>query len=163
MTFHGLKIAFTAFLSLSLIACQTITVRPDGGAGKLSTPPDYQASHHFFLGGLIGEAVIPVGKICPGKKAVQLQSQTTFLNGIVPFLISLAAFAVAINVAAELFAKAKAKGTASEDISDVFLAAGLIALPALLSTAYTPKTAKVWCGEEKTAKSAVGAGLLEAI
>ena len=159
MTFPGLKIAFTALLSLSLIACQTITVRPDGAAGKLSTPPDYQASHHFFLGGLIGEAVIPVGKICPGKKAVQLQSQTTFLNGIVPFLISLVGFAVAITVAAELFAKA----TANEDISDAFLAAGLIALPVLLSTAYTPKTAKVWCGEEKTAKSAVGAGLLEAI
>ena len=147
----------TAVLTFSLISCQTITIRPDGAPGKLSSPPDYQKTRHFFLGGLIGEAVVPVGKICAGKKAVQLQSQTTFIDGLVPTLISVTGGGfVAFALFEDVFS-----GTAN--LTSLAVTTALMALAvSLAATIYTPKTAKVWCGEEKTAQSG-GVRLLEAI
>ena len=121
--------------------------------GKLASPPDYQETQHFFLGGLIGESVIPVGQICAGKGgARQLQSQTTFLNSLIP--ASIAALGAMIALGGELsFYRAES------DSGENLALSGDIALPirspliltgaALMILApliYTPKTAKVWCG-----------------
>ena len=149
-------------LTFSLISCQTVTIRPDGAPGKLTSPPDYQKTRHFFLGGLIGEAVVPTGKICAGKKAVQLQSQTTFIDGLVPVLISVAGTSLVIFSAFSSLFDDMSSGTAAP--TRLATTTALMALAvSLAATIYTPKTAKVWCGEEKTAQSGGGVRLLEAI
>jgi hypothetical protein len=69
---------FAAFL---LAGCASVTVRPNGGA-KTSAKPDYQQSKNYFFWGLAGEHTIDVTTICEGKTVEQIQSQYTFVNGL---------------------------------------------------------------------------------
>ena len=150
-----LKALLVACLCFSFISCQTITIRPDGKAGKLTSPPDYQETRHFFFGGVWGEAVIPAGKICMGKKVRQLQSQTTFWNGLIPGLIRSggAFWATYFGIKAII-----------EDSPASFVGALLTgSFVILASLIYVPKTAKVWCEKHKTAQEDGGGRLLEAI
>lgn len=150
----GIKTAYKAILSfllaISLISCQTVTISPEGKP-KLFSPPDYQQTQHFFLGGLIGEAVVPAGEICKGSPVAQLQSQTTFINGLWPSLVVITGMVVAYVVlfgsVAEMM---KADSTPSgEDLGTLVLTGVLVSFGSVLaSTIYTPKTAKVWCGEK---------------
>lgn len=68
-------------LALSTAACTTVTIRPTGGA-PLSTEPTYESSKAFFLGGLIGHAKVNVAEICGSKGVSQMQTQQTFLDGL---------------------------------------------------------------------------------
>ena len=122
-----------AAAGLSLISCETLTVRPDGGTEKLSRPPDYQKSYPFFWGGLAGEAAVPVGKICQGRKALQLQSQITLKDAFFPALIGLSGPAAAV-----LFSKS------------LWIVAAVSPLAAMI---YSPKTVKVWCERENPAET----------
>ena len=92
---------------------------------------------------------MPAGKICGEKPVVQMQSQTTFLDGLWPVLTGLAVATVGVF---GLFSLAEMWESGDPKISDdevaAFTGTGLlVALGATLaSLIYTPKTAKVWCG-----------------
>lgn len=77
-----IKLWSVALIAAGLLAgCATVTARPDGGA-KTSRKPDYQVSKNYFFWGLAGVHTIDVADVCDGKPAEQLQSQFTFLNGL---------------------------------------------------------------------------------
>ena len=146
----GLKALLNLCLMASLISCQTITVSPEGKP-KLSSPPDYQQTQHFFLGGLIGEAVVPAGEICKERSVAQLQSQTTFLNGLWPWLGSLTGMVVGSVVFLGSVTGMMEVGSAPSGAEAAeLLGAGFLVLVGTMLAAviYTPKTAKVWCGEK---------------
>lgn len=71
-----------AGLVACLSACSTVTITPDGRS-RLLGEPNYQDSKPFFLGGLIGEHHVDVLAICGGKEPAQMQSQQTFVDGMV--------------------------------------------------------------------------------
>ena len=61
-------------LLLSLAACNTVTVVPNGG-WRRSGNPTYEERKNYFLAGLIGDHRINVREVCGDREAVQLQSQ----------------------------------------------------------------------------------------
>lgn len=67
--------------ALAVSACSTVTINPDGRA-KLVSEPSYQDSKSFFFWGLVGEHHVDVQRICNGKEPVQMQSQQTFVDGL---------------------------------------------------------------------------------
>lgn len=62
-------------------ACSTVTVNPRG-AQKRSSSPTYSERHHYGFWGLTGEKWIDVKDVCDGAKPVQMQAQTSFLDGL---------------------------------------------------------------------------------
>lgn len=77
--------ALIGLIALSLSACSTVTIKPDGQQ-KVSHEPTYQESKAFFLFGIIGEKHINVTEICNEKDPVQMQSQQTFVDGLLTVL-----------------------------------------------------------------------------
>ena len=75
------KLALCSAILLLCSACATVTIRPDGGA-RINSTPTFEQSYGFFLGGLIGEANIEVSKICKDKTPTQMQTEFTFVNGL---------------------------------------------------------------------------------
>lgn len=73
--------ALIGLIALSLSACSTVTIKPHGQE-KIVDKPTYQESQAFFLFGTIGEKHINVTEICNGKDPVQMQSQQTFVDGL---------------------------------------------------------------------------------
>ena len=146
----SLKALLSLCLAASLISCQTITISPEG-KHKLSSPPDYQQTQHFFLGGLIGEAVVPAGEICKDRSVAQLQSQTTFINSIWPWLGTITGMVVGgVLVSGSVVGMMEASSTPSGADTAALAGMGMLVLlgTLLAATIYTPKTAKVWCGEK---------------
>ena len=146
---NSLKSLLSLCLAASLISCQTITISPEGKP-KLSSPPDYQQTQHFFLGGLIGEAVVPAGEICKDRSVAQLQSQTTFVNGIWPWLGTITGMVVGVFLVGGSVAGMMDGSTPSGADAAALVGTGVLVLfgTMLAATIYTPKTAKVWCGEK---------------
>lgn len=68
-----------------LSACSTVTIR-DHGTEKVSSEPSYSSSKAFFFWGLAGSAHINTTAICHGKRPVQMQSQKTFVDGLLSVL-----------------------------------------------------------------------------
>jgi len=71
-------------LALTIVAftgCSTVTMNKNG-ADKLSTNPTYEDSKAYYLGGLIGENHINTKEICQDKGIKQMQSEQTFLDGL---------------------------------------------------------------------------------
>ena len=68
-------------LALSMSACSTVTINQEGQQ-KLVSKPTYEESKPFYLWGLVGDQHIDVTKICDGKEPVQMQSQQTFVDGL---------------------------------------------------------------------------------
>ncbi len=96
-----IRICLVVAISLSLGACSSVSVRPEGGA-KLTTAPTYLDSKPFYLFGLIGRHEVDVNAVCEGAEVLQMQTVRTmndYLIGFVTWFI------------------------------------------------YSPRTAKVWCGE----------------
>lgn len=63
-------------LLITLSACSSVTVRPNGGLKDVSMP-HYLDSKKYYLWGSIGEHDIYVTKICGDKKVKQMQSIMT--------------------------------------------------------------------------------------
>ncbi len=80
-----------ALLAVGLSACSTITISPEGG-GKLTVKPTYEESKPFYFWGLSGEHRVDVLKVCDDKEPLQMQSQLTFVDGILG-LITLGIYA----------------------------------------------------------------------
>lgn len=68
-------------LTLATTGCYSVTSRPDGGF-KVATKPDFEQRQDFFLWGLVGESHIDVQSVCANGKATQMQSQLTFVDGL---------------------------------------------------------------------------------
>lgn len=74
---------YILYIFLFLISsCQTVTISPDGKKTTLSSTPTYERSHNFFLWGLVGESNINVEEICTERSVKQMQTQQTFVNGL---------------------------------------------------------------------------------
>ncbi|MGC2165014.1 MAG: Bor family protein [Gallionella sp.] len=76
-----IKRSVPILLILLLVGCSTVTIQPQQ-SGKLVTQPTYEESKNFFFWGLAGEFRFDVTKICSGKKVTQMQTQQTFVNGL---------------------------------------------------------------------------------
>jgi hypothetical protein len=66
---------------LSIAGCSTVTIKPEG-SNKLSSQPTYEESKSFYFFGLSGEHRIDVAKVCGDKKVAQMQTQQTFVDGL---------------------------------------------------------------------------------
>jgi len=76
----GKKLLICASLAI-LAGCSTVTIHPKQSA-ELTTEPTYQERKSFYLAGLIGEERVNVSEVCEEKEAVQMQSQQTFVDGL---------------------------------------------------------------------------------
>jgi hypothetical protein len=68
-------------LVLLLSGCFTQTVRFDA-APKDASEPQYEETLDFYLWGFFPSHVVDVQRVCAGRPASQLQSRTTFVNGL---------------------------------------------------------------------------------
>jgi hypothetical protein len=78
---------FAAALCALALGCQTVTVNP-AGTVKRTTAPTVAARKSFFIWGLVGNHRVDAVAACSGRKPVQMQAQTTFVDavlGIVTF------------------------------------------------------------------------------
>jgi hypothetical protein len=64
-----------------LAGCAKVTIRPEGGE-KTTAKPDYEKSKPYFFWGLVKEYTIDVQEICENKGVDQIQSQHTFVDGL---------------------------------------------------------------------------------
>ncbi|GAA3939872.1 Bor family protein [Litoribacillus peritrichatus] len=86
-----LRTFIIAGLYLMLMACSSVTIHPTA-TFKYSSEPTYQDSRHFFFWGLVGQTRVDVKQICQQKRVVQMQSQATFVDGLLT-LITLGIYA----------------------------------------------------------------------
>jgi Bor protein len=81
----------TTVLAASLVGCSTVTIQPKP-IPKLVSSPTYQESKSFYLNGLVGKSTIDTKAVCDGKNVKQMQTQLTFLDGVLT-LITLGIYA----------------------------------------------------------------------
>jgi hypothetical protein len=65
--------------------CSTVTINKQGDR-KISSTPTYQDSKPFFLWGLVGDHTVDVSQVCTNGEATQMQTQHTFLDGLLGFV-----------------------------------------------------------------------------
>ncbi|NRB37052.1 MAG: Bor family protein [Pseudomonadales bacterium] len=75
------KLSLLACLVSLLAACSTVTIQPKA-AEKQTQAADFSETRHFFFWGLMGETHVDVKDICADKAITQMQSQATFVNGL---------------------------------------------------------------------------------
>lgn len=80
-----LRAAVAVGLASALLACATVTIRPDDGE-KLETEPSDSKRLSFYLGGLVGEHHIDVREVCGERSMVQMQTQETFVDRLLRML-----------------------------------------------------------------------------
>lgn len=68
-------------LLITLSGCSSVTITP-GGKNQLANEPSYEESKPFYFWGLAGEHHIDVLKICSNNEPLQMQSQQTFVDGL---------------------------------------------------------------------------------
>ncbi len=68
-------------LAVAIAGCSTITITRQGQQ-KLSTPPNFEQRYDFFLWGLVNDHDVDVKEICKGDKVEQMQTQHTFVDGL---------------------------------------------------------------------------------
>ena len=66
---------------VGLVGCQNVTIKPDSQV-RVSDTPNYQDTRHFFFWGLLGEERVNVSSVCDQYPVAQMQSQQTFVNGL---------------------------------------------------------------------------------
>lgn len=66
---------------LGVSACSTVTIHP-GSDLKLATAPTHEERKNFFLWGLVGEHRVDVQQVCGQQSVEQMQSQATFVDGL---------------------------------------------------------------------------------
>ncbi len=67
--------------ALFIASCSTVTVLPTG-KHKVTGQPTWESSEPFFLAGLVGQGDIDVTKPCGGQEPTQVQTQDTFVDGL---------------------------------------------------------------------------------
>ncbi len=83
-----MRTCFSRIITVSLVAltvattgCYSVTSRPDGGF-KVASKPDFEQRQDFYLWGLVGESHIDTRSVCAHSKPTQMQSQMTFVDGL---------------------------------------------------------------------------------
>lgn len=78
-----MKKSIAALAAVALLSgCATVTITPDG-APKTSSTPTYEQTQDFFLWGLVPDKqTVDVVEICGDANVRQLQTQDTFVNGL---------------------------------------------------------------------------------
>lgn len=66
---------------LLMSSCSTVTISNRENY-KTSTEPNFERSYPFFMWGLAGEKEVNVADICQGKSPKQMQTQMTFIDGL---------------------------------------------------------------------------------
>jgi hypothetical protein len=79
------KTLFIALMLALTSACTTVTIR-DQGTVKISSSPDYSTMNHFFFWGLVGHSYVNVSQVCGGKPPVQMQTEQTFVDGLLTLI-----------------------------------------------------------------------------
>ena len=82
-----LRYMAVSVLSCALMAgCATVTATPNGQA-KLASTPQFEQTQSFFFWGLTPERnTIDVAQVCQGAGVRQLQTQSTFEDGLFSFI-----------------------------------------------------------------------------
>jgi hypothetical protein len=81
--------ALAIILCVALVSgCATVTASTDGS--RRTSSPTWSHRMWFLFGGFISDKHVDVQEVCGGGTAVQVQSQHTFVDG----LISLATFGI---------------------------------------------------------------------
>ena len=75
------KIAAFLLILVALAGCQNVTIKPNSDL-VVRDSPNYQDTRHFFFWGLMGEERVNVTQVCNDKAVAQMQSQQTFVNGL---------------------------------------------------------------------------------
>ena len=70
------KLLAIALAAITISACSSVTIRPDGG-DKNRDEPSYLDSKPFYFWGLVGEHEVDVNTVCEGAGVEQMQSVTT--------------------------------------------------------------------------------------
>jgi hypothetical protein len=65
----------------ALAGCQNVTIKPSSDIVVRDTP-NYQDTRNFFFWGLMGEERVNVTEVCNDERVAQMQSQQTFVNGL---------------------------------------------------------------------------------
>jgi hypothetical protein len=68
-------------LAVVLAGCATVTVTKNESR-RITRSPDYSDSKSFFFWGLVGRHEVDVAYVCRGNPAEQLQTQMTFVDGL---------------------------------------------------------------------------------
>jgi len=71
------KILMSLCIAVLATSCGTVTFKNSSVNILKDTPPSYEQSKNYFLGGLIGTNNINVEEVCENKTAVQFQSVKT--------------------------------------------------------------------------------------
>ncbi len=80
---------FAVVLCVALVSgCATVTASNDGK--RRSGSPTWTNRTWFLLGGFVSDKHVDARKVCGSRKAVQVQSQYTFVDGV----INLATFGI---------------------------------------------------------------------
>jgi hypothetical protein len=69
------------------VGCSTVTVNPSG-TEKRTSAPSFSARKHYFIFGIVGNHRVDAAAACSGRKPVQMQAQSTFVDvlfGVVTF------------------------------------------------------------------------------
>lgn len=76
-----MKAGLCTLMMVAMVGCGTVTIKGEG-KGRLSRSPDYEDRKTFLFWGLSGEHDVDVRAVCGGGKARQMQSQWTFVDGL---------------------------------------------------------------------------------
>jgi len=77
--------ALAVVLCIALVSgCATVTASSDGS--RRSDAPTWSSRMWFLFGGFISDKHVDVREVCGGRSAVQVQSQHTFVDGLIGFL-----------------------------------------------------------------------------
>lgn len=76
------RLSVLSLLAFLFVSCQTVSINPSGRTVRYSGSPNYEKSQSFFLFGLIGESFIDVKSICGDRPVKQMQTQETFVDGL---------------------------------------------------------------------------------
>lgn len=72
-------------LTLLTAGCASVTIRPDGGE-KVKADASWQERQDFFVFGFIGQSHVDVQAVCAGREVTQMQTQQTFVDGLLGLL-----------------------------------------------------------------------------
>lgn len=76
----GFRLAVCAG-AIALAGCSTVTVNP-AGTQKIASQPTYEEVKPFYMWGLVGEHTVDVTVVCGDKQVQQMQTQQTFVDGL---------------------------------------------------------------------------------
>ena len=82
---RALRSLAAAVAAVAVAGCSTVTLT-QRTERKISSAPEYEEVQQFFFWGLVGEHAIDVKRVCGSEDALQMQTQYTFIDGLLGFV-----------------------------------------------------------------------------